>query len=228
MVLTIGSRRTETLGFSRVIESKDSYSMAATIYAIGGFLGHDVAQITECGAGELENAERNWLPRFFLNTMLRVRLGRPTHHIAIGYLRRVEVAFEAYERGRKELQHFVETDMSTISPYFRALSSFESCVSQSYQALELLMMLFNRELFSKGENSDEEQLNLLYNRSKHLNKEIRHGDYPVNHTGPVWLTNDGLAGQDLSFSFDMCRELLKKLAFYAEVFCTVPPDQSRA
>ena len=87
------------------------------------------------------------------------------------------------------------------------------------------MVITEDKLFEKGDQSDPERLNLIYNLSKHLNKEIRRKNFPLDHSGPVWLANKGLQAKDIEFPYSLLRELLDGLAEYASLLTKIEPQQ---
>jgi hypothetical protein len=71
-------------------------------------------------------------------------------------------------------------------------------------------------LFSPGDGSVLQRLNLLYNRSKHTDKAITAWQLPPNGTISIWLTNDGLQSMDSSLSFEEAADILADLAWWAD------------
>ena len=94
------------------------------------------------------------------------------------------------------------TPRNVSSPYFRALLHFEVCISQTYQALELLAMASKKKVFDKGDGSKEERLYRLYIQAKHTDRMIESGQIPTQATTSVWITNVGLECDGAALSFD--------------------------
>jgi hypothetical protein len=87
----------------------------------------------------------------------------------------------------------------------------------AYQA-RLLADFGNKTVFTPNDGSPEERLNLLYNRSKHVDSAIRNGQMPPEGTLAVWLTNDGLESTDGHLSFAELAAILTELAVLARIF----------
>jgi hypothetical protein len=115
----------------------------------------------------------------------------------------------SYRLARLELIDYLQTPRNVSSPYFRALLHFEVCISQSYQALELLATASGRDVFDKKDGSKEERLHGLYIRSKHMDKMIEGGQIPTEATAALWITNQGLECSSASLSFKELLSLLK-------------------
>lgn len=68
----------------------------------------------------------------------------------------------------------------------------------------------------EDDGSGIQRLNLLYNRTKHLESAINSGQLPPDGTLPVWLTNDGLRAVDAELTFAELAEILTDLAKWAD------------
>jgi hypothetical protein len=68
----------------------------------------------------------------------------------------------------------------------------------------------------KDDGSVIQRLNLLYNRTKHLETAINSGQLPPDGTLPVWLTNDGLQAVDAELTFTELAGILTDLAKWAD------------
>ena len=71
-------------------------------------------------------------------------------------------------------------------------------------------------LFVKDDGSILQRLNLLYNRSKHIESAIKSSQLPPNGTLPVWLTNEGLEATDAKLTFEEMADILSDLAKWAD------------
>lgn len=81
----------------------------------------------------------------------------------------------------------------------RTLYSFLRLLSQTYQAW-ILLARGQKILFANGAGSVFERLNLLYGRTKHLEKAINSGQLRPMAPFPVWLSDDGLRAVDAELS----------------------------
>jgi len=79
--------------------------------------------------------------------------------------------------------------------------------------------------YEKGQGSIEENVNGLYNDSKHADKLIRRGELPPNGTVTVWITNDGIRSRDNFVSFIELHLLLSRLVEHAHFMATIWPEK---
>jgi hypothetical protein len=179
-----------------------------TNYMLDNFVAHKLSLLTECGAPEFTSDE-NWLGAFILNSVFIAALLPKPRAYAFNFLRRAQGALSSYRLARLELIDYLQTPRNVLSPYFRALLHFEVCISQSYQALELLATASRRDVFDKKDGSKEERLHRLYIRSKHMDKMIEGGQIPTEATAAIWITNQGLECSSASLSFEELLSLLK-------------------
>ncbi|WP_415405667.1 hypothetical protein ACLHDG_07830 [Sulfurovum sp. CS9] len=203
----------------------DTIKMTATNFSLENFIGRDLIEVTKCNAPDISDINQKWLPTFCLNSTFKVHFKEPIHQMILSYLRKTETSFLEYTLAREALNKYVSTDNNMITPYFHALSHFEICISYAWQALEIIMDLSGEKLFTPNDGSDAEKHSNIHNICKHLNKELRRNDFPIEHTGPVWLSNDGLESKDVSFSFEKMKELMESLANYAELLSSKIPNQ---
>jgi hypothetical protein len=184
-------------------------------YMLDNFVAHKLSFLTECGAPELTNNE-NWLGAFILNSVFIAHLAPNPRAYAFNFIRRAQGALSSYRLARLELMEYLQTPPNVLSPYFRALLHFEVCISQSYQALELLATASRRDVFDKKDGSKEERLYRLYIRSKHMDKMIETGQIPTEATAALWITNQGLECSNAALSFEELLSLLKWVAEMAD------------
>jgi hypothetical protein len=71
-------------------------------------------------------------------------------------------------------------------------------------------------LFVQGDGSVLERLNLLYNRSKHMDSAIENGHLPAESTMAIWLTNDGVRSIDSVLTFAEIADILRDLATWSD------------
>src|SRR5581483_5696116 len=180
-------------------------------YMLDNFVAHKLSLLTECGAPEYVYNE-NWLGTFILNSVFITQLAPKPRAYAFNFLRRAQGALSSYSLARSELIGYLQTPPNVSSPYFRSLLHFEVCISQSYQALELLATASGFDVFDNNDGSKEERLYRLYVRSKHMDKMIESGQIPIEATSALWLTNDGIECSVASLSLEELLSLLKWIA----------------
>jgi hypothetical protein len=187
-----------------------------TNYFLDHYVAHKLSELTKCGAGELPQSGRPWLGRFVLVAVFVDPGAEVGYRFKFNFLRRIEGATAAYEGGRAALLEYLNTPRSTISPYFRALLDFEVCISQLYQALQLLRSAKGKDFFESGDGSVGERLNLMYNDSHHMESRIRDGHIPAEATAAMWITNVGLESSSSSLTFAELRDWVGAAMQYAD------------
>ena len=188
--------------------------MPLSMYARDTFVAQELSQLTECRAAPVATEfpdSRTWLNSFVLNWMLRIPLSKDKAALAFALIRRAEGAVEDYEEARAALTAIASGDKN-ISLYFRCLRHFESSVALLYQAFDLGRKALNAQLFTKGDGSVYERLNLIYNRSKHADPQTLPGD----QLHVVWIRNEGLCTDGTSLTFDELRDLICLLGRIAD------------
>lgn len=198
-------------------------------YALDNFFAPKLSSLTQCGAPLLLPDEK-WLGKFILRSIFEVRLGSKTRAFAFNFMRRAEAATGTYRAARASLVEYLAAPPTEFSPYFSALSLFEVCIAQCYQAYELFAKSINEPLFTKGGGSRLfdtgaalERMHDVYVDSKHMDQMISGDKLPLEATTTVWITNDGLESARSYLSFADLHELLKDLHRVAELLNTFDP-----
>lgn len=194
--------------------------MQPTNYLLDHFVAHKLSELTVCGADEL-NEDAKWLNTLILKTIFHYSIPPKIRAYLFNFLRRSEAASTAYREARHQLLEYLATPRNVISPYFRALSQFEVCISQCYQAYELLGSAFGRKLYDPGSGSPEEKLQIIYVDSKHMNRMINGDKLPDPATSGIWITNDGLESCRGTISFTELHNILQTMNTLAENLCTL-------
>jgi hypothetical protein len=145
-----------------------------------------------------------------LNSIFRGRFDGPIQATLFNFLRRIHAAFEEHALARSATLAFLDNP-DTVSEYLAAISHWEILLSQAYQAYCLLDM-GQRNLFNGQDGSVLARLNLLYGRTKHVEKAITSGQLSDCETFPVWLANDGLRCAGGYLTFGEIEEILHELA----------------
>jgi hypothetical protein len=71
-------------------------------------------------------------------------------------------------------------------------------------------------MYDKGDDSQAERLNKIYNAMKHVESRIENGQIPDGATVPVWLDNEGLRSTDSHFGFEETFGVLLELVKWAD------------
>ncbi len=202
--------------------------MPLSMYALENFVVQELSQLTECRAAPLGPEFPDcpsWLSSFVLNWMLRIPLTKEKAALAFALIRRAEGAVTDYEEAREHLTTLVAGNRS-ISLYFRCLRKFESTVAMLYQSLDFVRRALGIPLFTQGDGSPYERLNLIYNKSRHSNPET----LPAGHLHAVWIKNDGLHAARVNLTFDELRDLIRDIGRIADKLAKgeVPAEPSAA
>lgn len=185
-------------------------------YFLDKFVAPHLSELTRCGALEVPK-RTGWIPAYILNTGFRQAYPETLRQLAMGFLRRAEMAFYEYEAGVESLRAYLEGKKSRVSLYFLALHHFETFLAQAYQAASHIHAIGKREeMFRSGDGSPLDCLNKLYNASKHSDERIERGEFPDGAMLSIWISNDGLACQTSSLSFSDIAENLTSLSEAAD------------
>jgi hypothetical protein len=188
--------------------------MPLSMYARDAFVAQDLSLLTECRAMAVAQEFpdcSSWLGSFVLNWMFRIPLTKEKAALAFALIRRAEGAIVDYEEARGHLAKLVAGDVS-ISLYFRCLRRFESSVGALYQSLDFVRKALGIQLFTQGDGSPYERLNVIYNRGRHSNPET----LPAGQLHAVWIKNDGLHTDGANLTFDELRELIGDIGRIAD------------
>jgi hypothetical protein len=152
----------------------------------------------------------HWLSNFGLAIIFHDFPPTAMRPFVINFIRRVHAAFLEYDLARQEVLKLVKDGNGRWSPYFAALTHFEVAVSQLYLALESVRKRSNHNFFTTGGGSFEENLNFIYNASKH---ELAGTELPV------WFTDDGLACSQARVSFIDIEAFMRNMAGVVKGLC---------
>jgi hypothetical protein len=180
------------------------------------FVAPEISSFTEALIPDLSGLQERWLVSFILNSSLVVQLDEATRCTIYNFLRRAEGAIREYGSARQmTMAHLANPNPDVVSEYIIAIGHWETFLSQAYQAWCLLAR-GQQILFTPGDGSTMQRLNLLYNRTKHAEKAITAEQLPPDGTLPVWLKNDGLHSVQSSLTFEEIAEIVKDLATWAD------------
>lgn len=181
--------------------------MPLSYYALDNFVAQDLSQLDECKAVEVAPDFPNytsWLISFVLNWILRIPLPKEKAALAFSLIRRAEAAIEYYDEACRHLSTLVAGSEKNISLYFRCLRQFEATVAMAYQSFDLARKTLDIKLFTQGDESPYERLNVIYNNMRHANPE----ELPDGQLHAVWIGNEGLFTNGASLTFDELRDLV--------------------
>jgi hypothetical protein len=187
--------------------------MPLTDYAKDKFIAPYISAFTDAAIADLSEvgpARNGWVRSFILNSIFRGKFDGAVQAMLFNFLRRTQAAFEEHASARSATLAYLDNP-ETVSEYLTAISHWEILLSQTYQAYCLLDM-GQRNLFKGQDGSTLARLNLLYGRTKHVEKAIISGQLSDSETFPVWLVNDGLRCPDGHLTFREIEEMLCDLA----------------
>jgi len=168
------------------------------------------ATIRDMSAVDVE--QQDWLANFILNSLLRTDVWTPQRQQLFNLLRRSHATFDSYARARESTLEYL-TDTQRNLKYIGAIGHWEAFLGYAWQAPNCLSG--NKAIwFKKGDGSELERFNALYNRAKHAAEAIERGDFIEDSPLCVWLTNDGLCSTN-ALTFDEIAEILDGIARYA-------------
>lgn len=180
--------------------------MPLSVYALDNFVAQDLSQLTECRAAPVAPEFpdcASWLSSFVFNWIFCIPLTKEKAALAFALIRRAEGAVVDYEEARDLLTNIVGGTRN-ISLYFRCLQRFESTVGMLYQSLDFVRKALEIQLFTQGDGSPYERLNLIYNKGRHSNPEA----LPAGQLHAVWIKNDGLYTDGATLTFDELVDLM--------------------
>jgi hypothetical protein len=152
----------------------------------------------------------HWMSNFGLAVIFLDFPPAEMRPFVINFIRRIQAAFLEYGLARQEVFKLIKDGNGRWSPYFAALTHFEVAVSQLYLALDAVRKRSNHNFFRTGDASFEENLNLIYNASKHHLAETQL---------PVWFSNDGLSCLEAEVTFAEVEDFMLKMAGVVKGLC---------
>jgi hypothetical protein len=195
-------------------------------YGLDHLVSQDLSQLSRCTAPEVTSSFPEasfWVSNFALNSAFGSPVGNEVKRFAFAFLRRAEAAFVEYERARATLGEYVQTRPRKPSLYFRVLHHFEITIMMLYQAFDFGRRFVEVRLFEKGDGSDYERLNRIYNVSRHFDP----ANLPEDHLHAVWVVNDGIHTADCSLSFEEVGELMTELGRSADRLSRLEREQTQ-
>jgi hypothetical protein len=180
--------------------------MPFTKAAVEKFISEKATEVSLCGAADMLQQvpeSKHWLSNFGLSVIFHDFPPEEMRPFAINFIRRINAAFVEYALARQEVLELVKDGHGRWSPYFRALNHFEVAIGQLYLAMDSVHKRANHKFFESGDGSFEENLNLIYNASKH---QIAQNDLPV------WFSNTGVHTSNSSLAFDEIEDYMLKMA----------------
>jgi hypothetical protein len=191
-----------------------------TPFMLDNFVAHKLSSLKACGATVLA-APGDRLNTFILTSVVTTAISQDVRAYLFNYIHRSDAAIAAYGRGRTALEEYFTTPATTVSPYFRALVEFETCVAQTYQGLMLLRKLLKQDFYRTGDGSVAERLGNLHTTFKHMEDKLGAGHLPDTATMPVWITDTGLETSTDQLQFIELTTQLRQLDRMAAMLATL-------
>jgi len=191
--------------------------MPLTNHARDKFIAPEMSQFTSATIRDMSRVsaqQEHWLSNFILNSIFRVSLASPHRQQLYNFLRRSQSAFKAYALAREATLKFLD-DRETHR-YIEGIGHWEAFLAYCWQA-HCFLGRGKAIWYEKGDESVQERLNKLYNRSKHADSAIERWEFVGDSPLCVWLTNEGLRSTETSLSFDEIAGILEELARIADV-----------
>jgi hypothetical protein len=106
---------------------------------------------------------------------------------------------------------------SDVDTYFRALEGVENLISASWQGVDFTRRALKVDVFKRGDGTEYERLNHIYNVSRHFNPE----QLPAGRMHAIWITHEGIScvdenGSEWKLSFAELREIVGMLGRMAD------------
>lgn len=194
----------------------------------------ELHELTECGARDLsQQIPRHLLDSAFWNHVFGIMYpDRSVQHMQLTFLRRAYASVTEYDTARLALERYVDgihAQRHDLGASLSALTHFEQCIGQVWQAVELFNRLEHTILasgvrkvtaYKAGAGSDLERTHMLYNVIKHFD-----ADQAAVASAPIWITNRGLKSSGAFVSFAELEETIKSLITVAEdIFVRIPNE----
>jgi len=183
---------------------------------LNSFAPH-ISELTECNAPDMMDFtkfSRTWIHNYILNSTFGTsRFHEPFYQLALAYMRRTESAFQEYYSARNSLITYISGPKEKVSHYFERLYHFEQSISLIYQAYMILRkFLPNPKLYTSGDGSELDRLDILYNFIKHADAKLEKKNFPKEYSSHVWLTNTGISCIESTILYTELSDLLSDIA----------------
>jgi hypothetical protein len=183
--------------------------MPLSNYALDTYVAQEMSALTECSAlplGPDFPAADQWFSHFTMTRLFKIDFSHETVTSTFAVMRRALAAMRSFDAGIASVKIFVSE--RKIGAYFDALDSFEASLSSAYQGLVFASKRIGENLFDKGDGSEVERMNHVYNTSRHYDPAK---DLLPDHLHAVWLKNDGLHSKADAVTFQELRKWLHVL-----------------
>jgi len=152
--------------------------------------------------------------QFVLNTVFCSPFEEKARARSFNVIRRTLNAVEEYDLARASYETIFPN--KTVGSYLRTLRHFESCVTELFQAYELLFGMIGKKIPDKTATGSEEiffKLDRIYNTAKHTEHMLlRAQHFKEGDTLAVWISNAGLTSKSYTLTFDELHESLCAIA----------------
>lgn len=194
-----------------------THPMRPTNYFLDSVIAPDLSAFRGASLPSLVDEftlSKHWLAHFFLNRTLRSTSGRGVNAVECIVLKKAVAAFRAYDSARDALAKYEAGTEFSLSLYFECLEYIEAALAACYQAFEVVFKLDKSvKPFNRGDGSELQRLNVIYNASKHFDAHT--ASLPAPATLAVWLTTHGVACTDGALSFAEVVAVLRDLGTLA-------------
>ncbi len=152
--------------------------------------------------------------QFVLNAVFCTPFEEKARARSFNVIRRTLNAIEEYELACTSYETIFPN--KTVGAYLRALHHFESCVTELFQAYELLLGIIGKKFPDKNAAGPEEvlfRLDRIYNTAKHTEHMLlRAQHFEEGDTLAVWISNVGLTSKSYTLTFGELHESLCAIA----------------
>jgi hypothetical protein len=157
--------------------------------------------------------------QFVLNTVFCTPFEEKARARSFNIIRRTLNAIEEYELARTNYEMIFPD--KTVGAYLRALHHFESCVTELFQACELLLAMMGKKFPGKTATGSDEvlfRLDRIYNTAKHTEHMlVRAQHFEEGDTLAVWISSGGLTSKNYTLTFGELYESLCGVARAAAI-----------
>lgn len=176
-----------------------------------------------------DDRSAHWLQNFILNSIVRVSVESPYRQYIFNLLRRSVDCFREHDLARAATGRYLEgvgAQRRDFAEYFLALHHWEGFLSAVWHVHAVFGKLVDEKPYERNDGSLAESVNHMYNRLKHADSAIEHGQLPSDGTLPVWLSNEGLVSVDHLLRWRQTAEILEEIAGVARLLENPPAESA--
>ncbi len=184
--------------------------MVFTDYALDKFVAREIstaAIYVDSLAGELSGYE-GWLNQFVMRRIFHAHVSDDRAALAFIMVRKAVAALAEWEL----MCAAAALGVRRPSVYFEALRHCENCIAACVQGVEFGRRALGIELFSKGDGSEFQRLNAIYNRGRHFHP----GELPSGDLYAVWFSGDSVRTHEYVLKLGELRKIVEMLGRIAK------------